>query len=119
MQATDNKKKKYTSNRMVFLTLDIGKGGKRWHNILIAEIAEALYKLGHHTIWYDHIKEIVPKTPLPNTINGRRWDIAVKVGERRYALIEILMMTEPEEKIQLEAAGEGEDGESESKNTTE
>jgi len=103
---------------MVFLTLEIGKGGKRWHNILIAEIAEALYQLGHHTIWYDHIKEIVPKTPLTNTINGRRWDIAVKVEERRYALIEILMMAEPEQEIELEPAGRREDGESEGKNTT-
>jgi len=119
MAQANNKKKKYTSNRMVFLTLDIGKRGEKWHNILIAEIVEALYKLGHHTIWYDHIKEIVPKSPLPNTINGRRWDIAVKVGEKRYALIEILMMTEPEQEIEIEPAGRREDGESEGENATE
>jgi len=110
----ESDKKRYTSNRIVFLTLDIGKKGQTLHNRLIAEIVEALYKLGHHSIWYDHIKEIVPKSPLPNVINGRRWDIAVNMGNGRYALIEILMMREPKQEIELKPAGEGEDGEGES-----
>jgi len=98
------------SQRIKFLTLDIGKKSTTQHNTLIAEIVEALYKLGHQKIWYDHIREIVPKTPLPNTINGRRWDIVVEVEEGVYALIEILMMKEPIQKIELQPAAGGGNG---------
>lgn len=87
------------SQRIKFLTLDIGKKSTTYHNILIAEIAEALYKMGHTKIWYDHIKNIVPKCPLPNTINGRRWDIVVQTEPGHYALIEITMVAEPEIEI--------------------
>ena len=110
MERNSGKKGKYHSKRLYFLSPDLGKRGDTWHNILIAEITEALYKMGHHKLWYDHIKEIVPKSPLPNTINGRRWDITVEVEEGVYALIEILMFKEPMQEIELEGAPGDEDG---------
>ena len=72
-----------------FLSPVIPRNADTEHNRLIVEITKALYRAGYQTIWYDHVKEFVPRTDLPNTIGPHRVDIVVETKKGKYAMIDI------------------------------
>ena len=92
MMKKEDANKRSSKGDPFFLSPIIPRNADTDHNKLIFKIVKALYREGFHEIWYDHLKEFVPRSELPNTIGRHRVDIVVQVGKGKYAFIDVEMV---------------------------